>query len=245
MAEKLIKRGDCWYYRFTDADGVRRMRKGCTDKRVTEGMLRKAENEAADVRSNPKEAAYREHDARLLSEHLADWKAFLLSKGRSYRHADEGHARVVKLMTLAKADRLSDLTLARLQTALVALRDDGSRDEGLSLRTIHHYVRLAKNFTKWAWRDGRSREDLRAHLQPPDDPETDRRRVRRALTMPELARLVETAEAGPVRRRLSGIDRAMLYRITAGTGFGSEEMQSLTPESFDLDGPCPTITVEA
>src|SRR5262249_44344036 len=30
-----------------------------------------------------------------------------------------------------------------------------------------------------------------------------------------------------------------------GTGFRSEEMQSLTRESFDLDGPCPTITIEA
>jgi integrase len=175
-----------------------------------------------------------------LAEHLADWKAFLLGKGRGQRHAGEGHARVVKLMALAKADRLSDLTLTRLQAALAALRDDE-----LSLRTVHHYTRLVKNFTKWAWRDGRTREDLLAHLQPPDHPESDRRRVRRALTVPELARLVEAAEAGSVRRQPSGLDRAMLYRITAGTGFRSEEMQSLTPESFDLDGDCPTITVAA
>ncbi|HZW34904.1 MAG TPA: tyrosine-type recombinase/integrase, partial [Isosphaeraceae bacterium] len=243
MAEKLIKRGKVWYYRFTDANGKRVMRRGCTDKRATEEMARAAEIEAAKIRAgliDPKEAAYRGHEAKPLADHLADWRAFLLGRDRSRRHADEGHARVAKLMTLAKADRLSDLVLTRVQAALAALRD-----EGLSLRTVHHYARLVKNFTKWAWRDGRTREDLLAHLQPPDNPESDRRRVRRALTVPELARLIEAAESGPVRRQLSGIDRAMLYRITAGTGFRSEEMQSLTPESFDLDGSCPTITVEA
>jgi site-specific recombinase XerC len=104
---------------------------------------------------------------------------------------------------------------------------------------------LVKNFSRWLWRDGRTREDALAHLQPPENPETDRRRERRAFTVPELERLIGAAERGPTRRRLTGPDRAMLYRITAGTGFRSEEMQSLTPESFDLDGNCPTITVEA
>jgi hypothetical protein len=51
MAEQLIQRGKDWYYRYTDAGGVRRMRKGCTDKRATEEMLRAAETEAARLRS--------------------------------------------------------------------------------------------------------------------------------------------------------------------------------------------------
>jgi hypothetical protein len=42
------------------------MRKGCTDKRATEGMLRHAETEAARIRSeevNPKELARLAHEA--------------------------------------------------------------------------------------------------------------------------------------------------------------------------------------
>src|SRR5690606_1752119 len=35
------------------------------------------------------------------------------------------------------------------------------------------------------------------------------------------------------------------YRIAAGTGFRAGEVASLTPESFDLDGDTPTVTVEA
>jgi integrase len=232
-----------WFIAYSDENGVRRAVKGCPDKAATEAMARKLESEAELRRRgviDPKSDQYANHEARPLTEHLDAWRTYLLGKGNSHRHADEGHARVVKLMTLAKANRLSDLSLTRLQAALATLKSGE-----LSLRTIHHYTRLAKNFARWAWRDGRAREDLLAHLQPPDNPESDRRRERRAFSVDELERLVHAAEQGPVRRRLSGRDRAMLYRITAGTGFRSEEMQSLTPESFDLDGPCPTITVEA
>jgi hypothetical protein len=39
----LGKRGKVWYYRYTDAAGVKREEKGCSDKRETEGMAREAE----------------------------------------------------------------------------------------------------------------------------------------------------------------------------------------------------------
>ena len=34
----LRKRGKVWYYRFVDADGASHERKGCPDRRETEGM---------------------------------------------------------------------------------------------------------------------------------------------------------------------------------------------------------------
>jgi integrase len=37
----------------------------------------------------------------------------------------------------------------------------------------------------------------------------------------------------------------MCYRLAAATGFRANELRSLTPESFDLDGVPPTCTVEA
>jgi integrase len=237
------RRGASWYVAYVNGDGKRKTVKGCPDKAATEAMARKLESEA-DLRRrgiiDVKTDGYASHEAKPLTDHLEAWRAYLLGKGDSKRHANEGHARVVKLMTLAKATRLSDLTLARIQAALASLRG-----RGLALRTVHHHTRLVKNFTKWAWRDGRTRDDLLAHLQPPDNPESDRRRIRRALTVAELERLVSAAECGPIRRGLAGADRAMLYRIAAGTGYRSEELQSLTPEAFDLDGSYPTVTVEA
>jgi hypothetical protein len=215
----------CWFITYTDHEGVRRTEKGCPDKAATEALARKLESEAELRRRgviDPKADTYRFQQSRPLAEHLADWKAFQLGKGVTQRHADEGYARVVKLVALAKAEHLNDLTLARLQAALAMLRG-----KGLALRTIHHHARLVKNFSRWLWRDGRTREDLLAHLQPPENPESDRRRERRALTEDELIRLIHAAEHGAVRCRLSGPDRAMLYRIAAGTGYRSEELQSL------------------
>ena len=46
----LRKKGKLWYFRFTDADGVKRERRGCADRRVTEDMARAAESEAARIR---------------------------------------------------------------------------------------------------------------------------------------------------------------------------------------------------
>src|SRR5262245_981997 len=80
MAEKLIKRGNKWYYRFTDADGRRVMRKGCSDRRETERMAAAAEIEAAQIRSglvDPKDLGYRDHEARPLSDHFTAYAAYL------------------------------------------------------------------------------------------------------------------------------------------------------------------------
>jgi hypothetical protein len=137
-----------WYIAYSDENGVRRTIKGCPDKATTEGIARKLESEAELRRRgviDPKNDRYAAHEAKPLTEHMDAWRTYLLGKGNSHRHADEGHARVVKLMTEAKANRLSDLTLTRLQTALASLKS-----RGLSLRTVHHYTRLTKNFTKWA-----------------------------------------------------------------------------------------------
>jgi hypothetical protein len=73
--QKLRKRGKVWYYRFTDADSIKREAKGCTDKRATEEMARAAESEAAKARAglnDPRELAYRKHDGCPLAEHLGD-----------------------------------------------------------------------------------------------------------------------------------------------------------------------------
>ena len=44
--------------------------------------------------------------------------------------------------------------------------------------------------------------------------------------------------------RAAGGERAMLYRVAAGTGFRLAELRSLAPTSFDVDANPPTVTVE-
>ncbi|HEU5117360.1 MAG TPA: tyrosine-type recombinase/integrase, partial [Isosphaeraceae bacterium] len=120
----------------------------------------------------------------------------------------------------------------------------GTGDATISLRSIHHYTRAVKGFSRWLWRDGRAREDKLAHLTSPN-PDPDRRHERRALSPEEQARLILAAETGPEAFDLSGPDRAALYRVALGTGFRAGELRSLTLESFDLTSNPPTVTVKA
>jgi hypothetical protein len=53
---------------------VKRERKGCPDRRVTEDLARAAESQAAKIRAglvNPKDVAHRDHEIRPLADHLA------------------------------------------------------------------------------------------------------------------------------------------------------------------------------
>jgi len=242
MAEKLIQRGRVWYYRLTDADGKRVMRKGCTDKRETERMAAAAGIEAAKVKTGqitPKDLAYRDHEIRPLAEHLEDWKRCVAAKGGTKKHPEVSCSRTRKVFELAKVRRISDLSHSKVMDAVQSLRD-----EGLSTDTINHHIRAVKGFSRWLWRDGRAREHHLAHLAT-TSPEGDRRRVRRALTPEEAVQVIQAAETGPAFRGLSGPDRAVLYALALGTGFRSDELRTLTPERFNLDRDPPTVTASA
>jgi integrase len=241
------KRGKVWYYRYTDSDGVKQERRGCGDKRETEAMAGAAEVEASQIRAgllDPKAVAYGSHETTPLATHLDDWHAFLIGKESTPKHAGLCRVRVARLIDLGRIRRISDLSPSRVQAALKAVRDGDKKTDGLSLRSLHHYTRVVKGFSRWLWRDGRAREDTLAHLTSPN-PDADRRHERRALTLEEMTRLIQTAETGPVVLTLPGPDRAALYRVALGTGFRAAELGSLFPESFHLDDDTPTIVVAA
>src|SRR6185436_4222634 len=83
-----------------------------------------------------------------------------------------------------------------------------------------------------------------AHLQA-QNARTDRRHDRRALSVEELRRLIQTAHEGPVRFRISGAERAIIYQLAVESGLRANELRSRTRGSFDLDAAEPTVTVEA
>src|SRR5918997_2656726 len=151
------KIGRNWFFRYIDADGIQRERKGCPDRRETEGMAAALEAEATKIRAgliDPKAIGYRDHEARTLADHVADLHAFLTAKGSTPQHASLTRNRVARLIELSRARSVSQLTPSRVQSALMAIRD-----EGISLRSVHHYTRAIKGFSRWLWRDGRARED--------------------------------------------------------------------------------------
>ena len=63
--------------------------------------------------------------------------------------------------------------------------------------------------------------------------------------MDEFIRLIDAAAAGPAVESIPGPDRAVMYVLSAWTGYRRKELASLTLRSFDVDANPPTVTVQA
>ena len=235
--------GSPWYIAWYDHERRRREQCTLTTDRATAGRMlaRKVDETAQRVRGliDPKAEALAEHGRRPIGEHLADWRADLAAKDRTGKTVKLVTARVQRMVDALHAQRIGDVAASAVQAAIGAMIRDG-----LALQTAHHYLRAVKQFSRWLHRDGRTPADALAHLQG-YNASTDRRHERRALNPDELARVIDAAECGPVVLGMSGPDRAMLYRVAAGTGFRAGELASLTPDSFDVDANPPTVTVRA
>lgn len=83
------------------------------------------------------------------------------------------------------------------------------------------------------------------HLEA-ENTTTDRRHDRLEVSADELCRVLGSA-SNSLRsfRGLAGPDRFVLYATACGTGFRASALASLTPESFDLAGDLPTVTLAA
>jgi len=180
---------------------------------------------------------------------VADWKAALLAKGNTPRHAELVTSRAGKAFAACGFKQWGDISASRLQGHLAGLRTDrrkadGSIERGLSAQTFNFYLQAVKQFARWMVQDQRATEIPLAHLQGLNV-RTDRRHDRRALAANELRWLLDTTEHGPERFGMSGPARAMLYRLAVGSGLRAGELRSLTRASFALEGVEPTVTVAA
>ena len=209
---------------------------------MTEGLRRAAVDRVERIKAglvNVKAERYAAEARRPLAEHLAEYRTHLGAQGAGEKHADTKINRARRVLSLAGAAKIGDLTPARITAALGTLRAGG-----LNQQTLNHYVQAVKGLARWLWRDGRCREHALADLSTASA-EGDRRRVRRALTPDEAVKLLRAASEGPKVRNLHGTDRAVLYGLALGTGLRSDELRTLTPERFHLDGDPPTVTVKA
>ncbi len=232
-----------WIARWHDQNNKRQERSTRTsDKATAERILAKHVSDALlrkegiiDARTDQ----YADAEQRPLSGHLDDWRASLLDRGITHKQTGMLLARATKLFNSAGANRLSDISPIRIQSAIAELKANNK-----SLRTCHHYLRSAKQFSRWLNKHNLNREDALAHLTV-KNVATDRRHERRPLDADELRYLIRVTETAETWRGLSGTDRAMLYRAATGTGFRASELRSLTPRSFRLHDDTPGVVLRA
>lgn len=178
-----------------------------------------------------------------LSQHVTRWCEALRESGRLREDwIDTKVRRVDNLLDWTGWVRLSDLDADQLVRVLNARINSGR----FGPKTVNAYKTEAKAFTDFlvadnvlqtnplraVGRDGKPiirSEKVRA---------SDRKIRRRYLRQEELSKLIRTTKRkGKTVQGISATDRAMAYRLAAGSGLRRKEVASLTPESFDLQRP--------
>jgi integrase/recombinase XerC len=243
----LRKRGAHWYIRYRDANGKQTEVKAGPDKGVAKTIANRIESQVRAVKTgtmDPREAGWADAERKPLTDHVNDWHSVLIARGRVRRYAEMAREKVLRLIDLISAQRISQITLSAVEIAVGELRSIRGRygNEGLSDQTVVHHVRAIKSFTKWLRTDGRVRLDPLADLSPP---KVVTKRVRKPLSPEDAARLIEVTRTRKPRCGLAGEDRAALYAMALGTGLRLSELLSLTPEDLRLDSDPPTIRCRA
>lgn len=214
-----------------------------TDRATAERIAAKHEADSALRREgviDPTDDRFAAEARRPITQHLADFRTALSARCNTSQHCYETSTQVEKMLTLCSVQFIVDLTPHVVQTAIKSLCD-----KGRGLKTCNHYLRSIKSFSRWLHREKRARADALLTLEA-YNAATDPRHVRRELTIEELHRLIMTAELRTLpEHKISGPDRAMIYRLALGTGFRAKELRSMTPASFDLHADPPTVSVTA
>ncbi len=180
-----------------------------------------------------------------LTDHLAEFEAALGAKGQTGMYVKTTAARVRAILDGCHFTKWSDIAPGKVEAYLAEQRKPGGEDDpGMSIRTCNGYIGAFKQFCKWMVSERRASESPVAFVKRMNA-QTDRRIVRRALTVEECRKLLDAARKGKPYAGLTGADRDMLYRLALESGLRWNELRTLTAGSFALDATTPTVTVKA
>ncbi|MBL4701844.1 MAG: tyrosine-type recombinase/integrase [Phycisphaeraceae bacterium] len=187
-----------------------------------------------------------------LSDHLIDFKQSMLVRGVSERQVVQVHSRVLKVVEGCQFITWSDIAPATVMNFLYERRN--AETKPISAQTSNFYLQAFKQFCRWMVKEQRASESPVDHLDGLNV-KAHPQRLRRAFTIDELGRLIDTTWQGAVRLSktrdgdiawsMTGPERAMLYLVAVETGLRANELRSLTRSSFNLEGSNPTVMVQA
>jgi len=238
-AQRIKEKARNWYGRYRDSDGKVRTVPLCENKEAARQLLAKLVIDAKMNRAglaDPFDAQRK----RSLSAHLDEFKAALQARNNTDKHAGITFKRAKSVLDGCKFKFFGDVQASRVAGWLAEERKAGR----LSITTGNYYLRDTKSFFTWMMKDARSPHNPLIHL-PYLNAATDSHRERRTLAAWEFEALLNAARTGKKVRALAGANRFMLYLVASETGFRAQELASLTPASFRLDGAAPTATVGA
>jgi integrase len=172
-----------------------------------------------------------------LTESIEEYVQFLAAKERTEKYLRDNRLILNRIFTNCGFRFWSNVSATKVMAYLKALRDDG-----MSYARSNSYLVMAKSFCKWVVQYKGAIESPLRHLKPLNA-KLDKRRVRRALEVDEVRRLLEATKNGPERYTMSGYERFLVYRLAVETGLRSKEIRRLKVGSFDFVNRI--VTIEA
>jgi integrase len=127
-ARKVTIVSKSWYGRYKDASGETKTVPLCPDRRASKEMLAKLVSDARTRQLYPEppvsdqERRHREQGAITLDQHLQDFRAFLVHKGNSDRHADQTAGRARRVIHRCGFTLIKDIDASCVQELLSALQ---------------------------------------------------------------------------------------------------------------------------
>jgi len=161
-----------------------------------------------------------------------------LDKGDTEKQAKLVYNRTKAIVNNCNFAYFSDISASKVQRYLAERRRGG-----LSIRSSNFYLQAVKQFLNWMVTNNRIPENPLAYLKG-QNPKTDIRHPRRALTIDELTKLLKVTTEGQKHHNMTGKERAILYKLAANTGYRANELASLRWHSFNLSD-TPSVTVLA
>lgn len=238
MGGKVEKRGDSpnYSFRVKDIDGRWTRKVGFASYRETVKLRDAIAERNRLIREgllDPAEDAARGPIGPL----LAKWEVYFRSRKKTGEYTEETVRKARAVVEAAGAKRLADLTPGAIVQGIGAIR----AAKGFGASTFNHYRTAMGMFLNYLEMEGLLSSNPIGKVETADVA-ADRRYLRRPLTPDDVRRLIESALAHPrPLRGLAGEDRAWAYGVIYFTGFRKKEVNSLTPESFELDGPTPRV----
>ncbi|MCO6438532.1 MAG: site-specific integrase [Phycisphaerae bacterium] len=216
-----------WYIEYRDAQRVVRRVPGFVDKRATEQRAAELERQAERERVGIVEVPIR-HLQASLQEHIDAWFDDLARAGRASEYRRKLKARIDRL-----ADELGWATLVRVTPDALARWLAKAKRDGLSDRTVNHYLDTANAFLNWCVTTRRLESNPIEHLARAElvEPTFERRGAR----PDECMRLLKHA---PPHRRI-------VYLTAMLTGLRRKELKCLRWSDIHFGGDTPHIQLRA
>lgn len=158
------------------------------------------------------------------------------------RRATEVRTSLMSFTTTANIHTLADISFAAAEAAANRMLAGDDSVRPMAPLTVRKHLGILQQLCKWATKRGL----LQVHpLAVLPEVEGGVQREKKALTIDEQRFLIAATATlpdqvwhhrdGRIRSRISGTERALVYRLVFGTGLRANEVRQLTADSFKLD----------